>query len=270
MMACLPRTTATLIYLDVSAMRRSGTLDLVSGSKAVEDADYRQYVDGTGFDYRRDLRAVAGSFASGEALFLLNGDFNWKRLNAYAVSQGGQCRDGSCRLPATTPGRWISYYRVREKTLALAFSGNELAALNIGPGKAGGLAGETPAAPVWALVPAASLAEANLPAGTRSFTSPLATAERIVFTIQPAASGLEMDLEVTCGSAAGASDLLVKLEGATNMLRKLIERERQQPNPSDLSGLLTSGVFRREDRKVLGAWPLRKEFLEALAGGASP
>jgi len=34
LMACLPRSRATLAYVDVNALRRSGFLDLIAGSKA--------------------------------------------------------------------------------------------------------------------------------------------------------------------------------------------------------------------------------------------
>lgn len=268
LIGCVPRSGATVVYLDVDALRKSGYLDLIAGSKPVEEPDYRKFVESTGFDYRRDLQRVAGSFSSSGAFFALSGTFNWKRLEAYAKSQNGACKDGVCRTASSQPGRWISFYMLRSRTLGIAFSGNEFAALDIVPHKQAGLTATNPTAPVWALVPAATLTEAPLPAGTRSFTSPLASAESIVFTLGPKNQGLEMNVDVTCVSASAASDLLVKLEGATNMLRKLIEREHLKPNPDDLSGLLTSGEFRRDDRKVLGAWPIRRAFVESIAAGA--
>lgn len=268
MMACLPRSAATLVFVDVDGIRRSGILDLIAGSKAAEDPDYRSFVAATGFDYRRDLTSAASSFRGGDSFFLLSGTFDWKRLDAYAVAQGGTCRDGLCRVRSSHPGRWVSFYPLRRNALAIAFSSNEYAALDIAPRQAGGPPTPEASAPVWVWVPAASIASAQLPAGTQSFTSPLASAEQVLFSLGPRENSLEMNLDVTCVSAASASDLLVKLEGATNMLRKLIEREHMTPNPNDLSGLLTSGAFRRDDRKVHGTWPLRKEFLEYVASGA--
>jgi hypothetical protein len=47
----------------------------------------------------------------------------------------------------------------------------------------------------------------------------------------------------------------------------MIARERQTPNPSDLSGVLTSGVFRQEGTRVHGSWPLGPAFLENLLDG---
>jgi hypothetical protein len=268
MIACLPQSAATLAFLDVDGMRRSGVLDMIAGSKAAEDPEYKKFIAATGFDYRRDLKRVAASFSGNDTFFLLSGAFDWGKLNAYAISQGGVCRDTVCRVRGSQPGRWVSFYPLRSNALAIAFSANEYAALDIAERKAAGPAAAAPDAPVWVWVPGAVLENAKLPAGTRSFTSPLATAERIVFSLGAKDSGLEMNLDVTCSSPAAASDLLVKLEGATNMLRKLIEREHLKPNANDLSGLLTSGAFRREDRKVYGMWPLRREFLESVASGA--
>jgi hypothetical protein len=51
------------------------------------------------------------------------------------------------------------------------------------------------------------------------------------------------------------------------VLRKLISRTGGQPNPADLSGVLTQGSFRREGRRVIGRWPIERALLESLAGG---
>jgi hypothetical protein len=52
----------------------------------------------------------------------------------------------------------------------------------------------------------------------------------------------------------------------TALLRELIEKDKQKPNPGDLSGVLTAGVFRQENVRVVGRWPLERAFLESLAG----
>src|SRR6185436_20161601 len=104
---------------------------LIAGSKPAEEPEYRKFVESTGFDYRRDLQRLAGSFSTAGTFFILSGRFDWKRLEAYAKAQGGSCRDGLCRTASSQPGRWISFYLVRPQTLGIAFSGNEFAALEI-------------------------------------------------------------------------------------------------------------------------------------------
>ena len=267
--AALPQSAGATVFVDVDRIRAAGILDMIAGTKAAEDLEYREFVSGTGFDYRRDLRTVAASFSGGDAFFVLRGRFDWSRIERYAKAQGADCKGALCRLRSARSGRWMSFYRLRGNALAIAFSTNQSAALDIAPRKDGITPRpDTGGTPVWAVVTPASLRGAALPAGTQSFASPLVDAETILFSLGPGKQGLELKLDVTCGSASAASDLLVRLEAATNMLRKLIERERLKPNPGDLSGLLTSGVFRREDRRVYGWWPVPNQLVQGLASGS--
>src|SRR4051794_4106433 len=59
----LPERTATLVFVDVATIRRSGVLDKFISSAVVEEAEYKTFITQTGFDYKRDLDRVAGSFA---------------------------------------------------------------------------------------------------------------------------------------------------------------------------------------------------------------
>jgi hypothetical protein len=52
----------------------------------------------------------------------------------------------------------------------------------------------------------------------------------------------------------------------TEVLRQLIEKEKQKPTPADLAGILTAGVFHQDDARVLGRWPIERAFLDSLAG----
>lgn len=265
MVSAMPTDGSTVAYLNVSELRSSGMLDLIAGSKAAEDLEYRGFVEGTGFDYRRDLDAVAASFPGDESYFLLSGRFNWQKLTNYAIAQGGVCHNTLCRIPSASTGRFTSFYPVRSNLLALAFSALDTAALNVNQPR-----GSTQVqvdGPIWVRVSPGSLRRTKLPSGTQAFTSPLMGAQEIVFSVAPKDSQLEIRVAVTCGGTSDASDLLVKLESATGTLRKFIEREHMQASPKDMSGLLTAGVFRREDKRVYGTWPLRKELIESFAAG---
>jgi hypothetical protein len=59
--------------------------------------------------------------------------------------------------------------------------------------------------------------------------------------------------------------MLTDFQNTTDTLRKWIEREHQQPNPADLSGLLVAGTFHRDDRRVFGQWPVSRAFVDSLA-----
>ncbi|HZT39641.1 MAG TPA: hypothetical protein VFA28_17235 [Bryobacteraceae bacterium] len=267
MIACLPHRGATVAYIDVDALRRSGFLDLIAGSKATEDLEYTAFVDATGFDYRRDLDRMALSIAGNDVWLVLRGRFNWNKLNAYTTAHGGLCRNAVC-MAQTSPERWVSYYPLRAGAMALAISAQQGAVFGITPHGANAELAQNPDQPVWVLVPAATLRAArSLPAGARSFVSPLGSAEWVVFSIGPAQNALRLSADVACSSEPAAAELLSQLERATAMLRSMLQREHQQPNPRDLSGVLADGSFRREGRRVLGAWPIPREFIESVAQG---
>ena len=80
-----------MVYIDTGLLRQSGLLELVAGSKAVEEPDYRKFVDQTGFDYRRDLDAVAAAFVDNHVQFL-----KWGRsmypLDLWAVTDAERAK----------------------------------------------------------------------------------------------------------------------------------------------------------------------------------
>ena len=93
-------------------------------------------------------------------------------------------------------------------------------------------------------------------------------AERTIFSVSQDAGRLKVSINVTCQNVDAASALLVQLESTTNTLRKLLSREHQQANSGDLTGVLVAGSFRRDDRRVLGEWPIERAFVDALTGGS--
>ncbi len=267
MLACLPRSGAVSLYLDVDGLRRSGIMDLIAGSKAVEDLEYQKFVEGTGFDYRRDLEGLAGAFSGKNSHLVLRGSFNWKRIDAYAIAEGGTCNNSVCRV-ATSDGRFVSFYPLRSDAMAIAISADEWAAMSIAAHpSAKGLA--MPDQPIWMSVAGPALRDvAAVPTGARSFISPLESAENIIISIGPSDNRLQVNLNVLCTSDTAAADLVAKLEGATNMLRKMLDREKQRPNPRDLSSILIAGTFRRDGRRVTGEWPMQRDFVEAVVSGS--
>src|SRR5580658_5084851 len=131
---CLPRDRSTHVYIDVDALRRAGLLELVAGSSAAEEKDYRTFVEQTGFDYRVDLDAVAAAFMSGDVYLTMRGRFDWKQLAKYARDQKGKCLNAVCDMPASTPDRHISFYPLKSDVLALAVTREERGVTMIGLG----------------------------------------------------------------------------------------------------------------------------------------
>ena len=256
LLAMLPVERATLVYIDTASLRKSGLLDLVAGSKAAEEADYRKFLEQTGFDYRTDLDAVAAAFVDGRVYTALRGRFQWAKLAAYAQSQGGQCRDAVCSMRGSTAERNISYYQVASNVLALAVSPDARGVTNVGPS---GRKVDVPAA-VFNKLDA-------FPDGTRAFLSPLARAEKVTFAAGPQGERLQLRLEVACATPEAAADLTKQLSGVTGLLKDMIGRAHMTPNPRDLSGVLVAGSFQQRAATVVGTWPIERGFVEALASG---
>ncbi|HLH00836.1 MAG TPA: hypothetical protein VKX49_31300 [Bryobacteraceae bacterium] len=269
LVAYLPADNATLVYIDVDAIRRAGILKMLAGSKAAEDIEYKQFVDATLFDYRQDLDTVAAALKDNQIFFALRGRFHWKNLMEYARQAGGSCHNGFCVTASSQPNRRISFYALRPDTMAMAISSDDFAAYQIRR-KPAGTVPVRPAQPVWALVPIAALKRANdVPAGLKPYVAALGNAEQVLFSLGTQADRLQLALDVTCRDSRTASALLVDLETATNALRKMLDDEHQKPNPADLTGVLVAGTFHRDDRSVYGQWPLDRTFVDALANGTN-
>ena len=265
LLALLPADRATLVSIDTEALRKSGLLGLVAGSKAAEEADYRKFVEQTGFDYRTDLDAVAAAFVDGRVYTVLRGRLQWAKLRAYAQSQDGECRESVCSMPGSSSERNISFYEVTSNVLALAVSPDLRGVTLVGPGSR---KIPTPPDPLWISVPAAAFSRLDaFPDGTRAFLSPLARAEKITFAMGPQGERLELRLQVECKTAEAAADLAKQLSGVTGLLKDMIGRAHMTPNPRDLSGVLVAGRFEQKGLTVVGTWPIERGFIEALASG---
>lgn len=265
----LPRDNATVLYLDVDALRRGGFLELVSGAPAVQDPEYQSFVARTRFDYTTDLNAVAASFRGKERFLVLRGRFHWPALINYVNLQGGNCGKSFCQLDGSTPDRHISFYPLRRDLMGLAVSPDPLAAYQIRrPGRTG--AEDAPKDPVWLSIPAASLVSSDLvPARAEPFAAAFRSAQQILFTLDAAGRDLRLSAYVRCGDSAGAAEIGAALAGAQSSLRDLLARQHVQPGRADAAGILLAGVIRQDGDRVIGQWPVPQEFLSAVAAGTA-
>jgi hypothetical protein len=270
LLTALPVDRATLLYIDADALRRSGILDLLAGSKAAEEPDYRKFVEQTGFDYRTDVDAVAAAFVDGETYLTVRGRFQWKLLSGYARAQGGECRYTLCTMPASGKDRHISFYPLTTNVLALAVSAQPRGADMISANQWKNPPA-LPPEPVWISAPSLVFSKPDLfPAGTRAFLSPLAQTARVTFAMGPRGDRLQLRLEVACASPQAAAEMMRQFSSATDLLRKMIERDHLTPNPRDLSGVLVAGSFQQQNARVIGTWPVERGFITALASGQIP
>ncbi|HUO36079.1 MAG TPA: hypothetical protein VMU43_13910 [Candidatus Acidoferrum sp.] len=106
LISLLPSDAPVIAYINVDALRASKDSALISllltpAPKSQADAEYKAFVDGTGFDYARDLnRAAVAMWPAGLAqtpesvqqdrtLGVADGHFNQEKITAYALHMRG-------------------------------------------------------------------------------------------------------------------------------------------------------------------------------------
>jgi hypothetical protein len=265
----LPTQDAVVFYIDFAALRKGGMLQMLAGSKVAEEPEYKVFVMKTEFDYTHDLDAVLACFTPRAKYLVVQGRFAWNSLQSYAREQGGACRDALCRMSGSTPERKISFFPLRPDLMGLAVGPDDSAAIDLEATAARRRTLEMPDAPLWISIPPSLLKTGNdMPPGTRMFAHTMENADDVNIAMAPSGNRFEARLNMQCRSEQQAAALAAQLVAITAMLREMIAREHQTPNPGDLSGVLTSGTFNHLGTRVLGSWPLEKGFVEGLLGGS--
>jgi hypothetical protein len=113
----LPTSDGIFVVAEGAVVRK------IAGEAGGEEAEYRDFVTRTGFDYRRDLDRLVALIGEPHSYYVAVGRFDWPRIAAYA----GNCVKNVCSLPASQPGKWISLMPLGTRALAVAVSPNQLA-----------------------------------------------------------------------------------------------------------------------------------------------
>jgi hypothetical protein len=265
----IPSQNSLVLYVDFNALRHAGVLQMLQQSKVDLDPSYQVFMRKTGFDYLQDLDSAMVAFSPTGKFVYAKGRFDWSSLHSYVEGEGGQCYNSLCRMAGSTPERQISFLPVQTDLMGLAVSPDNTAALRLTNSGVGPEL-EVPDTPVWLSIPAAVLqSRENLPAGTQMFAHSLDQAESATLAFASEGNRFAAKLNVRCRNEQDAAQVAAQLIHITSLLRDLIQREHQVPNPRDLSGVLTSGSFRAEGRRVFGYWPIERAFLENILGGGS-
>jgi hypothetical protein len=171
-------------------------------------------------------------------------------------------------MPASQPGRFVSFYPLARQALAFASSTEPEGVRLVAPSAR--TPSVDPHAPVWISVPGADFAGLNhLPSGTQAFLSPLADSIESSFSVGPTQDrkALQIQLDASCASPSAATQLAERLNSTTDILRKMLQRDHLTPNSSDLTSLLSSGKFEAHESHATGVWPLDRKLLENLSSG---
>ena len=266
---CLPQDRSLHVYMNIGLLRSSGILDLLAGSQGTEEADYKKFVEQTGFDYRTDLDAVAAGFRDGDEYFAVQGRFQWDRLAAYANSHEGKCLNSTCSMPASQPGKTISFALLRRDVLALAVARDAQASRLIFPGFWKDPP-TIPTAAIWVSAPPYVFEDAKtLPAGLAPFRTQLAQARGAVFTLGPSPDrqAFEVRMTVDCAAPDDATKMAAQFVSVTDLLKKMLDRDKLKPAAGDLSAVLMAGHFEAQKDQVTGTWPIERKFIESLVSG---
>lgn len=270
LMARLPQGGAVL-SIDFVALRETGALQLFAAKTVDEEPEYRRFVADSGFDYKRDLDRALVAFHPEGKFFFLRGRFDWAKLEAYARQQGGSCFRTLCRLQGSQPDRRISFFPLRKDWMAMAVSSDDFGASRLSEEpKVRPVLPPGPSQPVWLyLSPEALQHTDQFPEGTQLFAKAIGGAQWATLALGPRSSGegYAAYLDVSCKSTQQAGAVVTALRKITNVLKELIRQEKQTPDPSDLSGVLTSGAFQQKGTRVEGIWPIQRSFLDAIGSG---
>ena len=258
-----PAEDGAVVNIDFKTLRGAG---LLNDSKSVPEPEYKQFIEGTGLDFRRDLDLAVASLSKGGNYFIARGRFDWDKLRGYAARQGGSCYQQLCRLQGSTPERHISFLPLRNDTIAVAVSTDDLAAARLA--KAGPpVRLHLPVAPLWLSVPGTVLQQRTaLPPGLRLVLSALVKADRVIVTVAPVGAGIEARLDASCHTAEDARVLASQLRSTTGMLKEALLTNKEA-SQDDLARALAAGTFDTAGPRVTGKWPVAKNLIESLTAG---
>lgn len=262
----LPLDNTIVLHVDFAALRAAGILELLNPEAAPEQ-DYLEFVRSSGFDYQQHLDRSLVAFTGPETYLILQGRFDWSRLNEHVVNEGGSCYNTYCRLRGSRPDRLISFFPLNPRVMAMAVSRDWGAADSLKQERFAQVPFQAPAWPVWLRVPPDRLrgAQGSLPAPAQRFARAIETAEEIL--IGAAADGLQMraELAVRCSSRDDAGRLAAELRQATIVLSQGVRSQSPGAEPDSLAALLAAGTFSENERVVRGQWPVDRAFLQSLA-----
>jgi len=263
----VPPGNGPLLFVNTGALRRSGLLGALTAGRAMEEREYRDFVQGTGFDYREDLDSVLLAWREDSLFILATGHFQWERIARYAVEAGGHCLRTLCWVRATAPDHFVSITPLRTGVIGLAVSTDREAAFGVTQ-RSPAPRFDIPSEPVWALFTRDWLVpSASTPEGLAAFLRSLDGVNRATVSLGGTMLQLQLNLRGECPDEKTAARVAALLAANTDMLRRLLAQQKHAPNDADLSGVLTAGVFEAKDGHVLGRWPISREFVEALVGG---
>jgi hypothetical protein len=262
LLTCLPAGGYPTLYIDLQTLRDAGILDRLAGVAAIEEPDYKEFVQATGFDYRKDLDAVAVHFAPSARMIVARGRFDREKLASYSKARGGRCAGPICTLEGSAKERQISWSPLDDDLLGIAVAPDPLASTLIAKGSRAPDA--LPPAPVWLALPGSVLEPRDgLPPGLSALLASLGGASRATFTVNGSADGFEVRLVAPFDDRLRAEASAKRLREATEALKTLMARSGTPVEKGSLAAVLAGGSFDADQTRVQGRWTLPAGFFSA-------
>ena len=255
----LPPGDLSLIYADLGLLRRADLLGLFAHLRVAPDKEYDAFIAQTGFDYTRDLDAVAIAIDPAQIFLVGRGRFVWRKLRGFVLSRGGKCESDACQVPASSAGRWVNFISVQSDVLAVAIGPIQTGADNLRP-PGHRVQEEIPDAPVWAKLSHALIANpSKLPLLMQIFVISMQSAESV--TVSAHRDSIRLTAHFANGPTAETACRQLELQ--TKMLNNQF-RPIEKSDRASIAGLLTAGSFQVVGAEVMGTWPIYPELLRAL------
>ncbi len=263
----LPTRDATVGQVDFAAIRSAGFAPSANAG-ALHEPEYEDFIKRSGFNWERDLDRLTWSFTATAKYFVVEGRFDWPKLEAFVKAEGGECRDGFCTVRGSQPGREISFFPLRPSVMALAVSADRYAADQMRqthPVGTGHPLSKPPAAPLWVHFSKFSLhnGEPESP-GLRGFARILRETEEALLVLKPAEKEFVLQLDARCETPQKAQALAGDLTKLTQLLNRLLGMEKATPGEADFASVLAKGRFDAEQNVLHGSWPISRVFLTSL------
>jgi len=137
LLSLMPATSQSVLYFDLREIHQATFFsELISWApKPDADAEYRQFVRDTGFNYETDLDRLAVAFekhgAQGAFFAVADGRFDAKKIKAYAVSAGATQNSSDAAIfsePVASRASHVTFKFLRDGRVAFT-NGPDLAAL---------------------------------------------------------------------------------------------------------------------------------------------
>ena len=287
-----------MAYIDVAALRKLQTSSLaailgLAGAGSAEDKEYAKFVTDTGFDYTRDLNAVAialwpsgleissKSTNENQVLAIAEGRFDQQKIKAYALRTGKIVTRGSRSIYSVPGDPTVAFRFLSASQIALASGDSSIDLADApdsqkNPSTIQARVERVAGAPIFAVARANNLPDSfylnfrNVPQLERLARS----VQNLTLAGQPDGDQIQATLDAQCDSTQNAFELATLLDGARILGSMALSdpktrRQMTQEQAVFLNALINEAKVSHQDTWVRLKFAITPEMLGAAASASS-